>query len=53
MMPMAIGTANRSRVILLLVGTCGAVMAATLALWAYFGTTVFFEVVRAGWAACF
>ena len=22
-------------------------------LWAYYGTAVFFEVVRAGWAACF
>ncbi|HVV80365.1 MAG TPA: hypothetical protein VHD59_12240 [Pseudolabrys sp.] len=25
----------------------------TLGLWAYYGTTVFFEAVRAGWAACF
>jgi hypothetical protein len=35
----------------------GAVAAAlivgTLALWAYYGTTIFFEAVRAGWAACF
>jgi hypothetical protein len=22
-------------------------------LWGYYGTTVFFEMVRAGWAACF
>ena len=29
------------------------VMAATLALWAYYGTAVFFEMVRAGWVACF
>ncbi len=28
-------------------------LAATLGLWAYYGTTVFFEVVRAGWVACF
>jgi hypothetical protein len=28
-------------------------IAATLALWAYYGTTVFFEAVRSGWAACF
>jgi hypothetical protein len=27
--------------------------AGTAALWAYYGTAVFFEVVRAGWAACF
>lgn len=29
------------------------VVAATLALWAYYGTAVFFEMVRAGWTACF
>ena len=22
-------------------------------LWAWYGTTVFFEAIRAGWAACF
>jgi hypothetical protein len=39
---------------LLLVAAGGALaVAATLALWAYYGTAVFFEVVRAGWAACF
>ena len=27
--------------------------AATLILWAHYGTAVFFEMVRAGWAACF
>ena len=32
----------------------GAVLAAaTLTLWSWYGTTVFFELVRAGWAACF
>jgi hypothetical protein len=31
----------------------GVLLAATLGLWAYYGTAVFFEVVRAGWAACF
>jgi hypothetical protein len=31
----------------------GALLTATLGLWAYYGTTVFFEVLRAGWAACF
>ena len=30
-----------------------ALLAGTAGLWAYFGTAVFFEVVRAGWAACF
>jgi hypothetical protein len=47
-------TANRSRpLLLLLVGLGGALLAATLSLWAFYGTVVFFEIVRAGWAACF
>lgn len=28
-------------------------LAAALGLWAYHGTVVFFEMVRAGWIACF
>ena len=28
-------------------------VAATGGLWAYYGTTVFFEIVRTGWMACF
>jgi hypothetical protein len=43
--------ASRPLVLVALVG--GALLAATLGLWAYHGTTVFFEVVRAGWLACF
>jgi hypothetical protein len=31
----------------------GLITAATLALWAYYGTAVFFEIVRTGWVACF
>jgi hypothetical protein len=31
----------------------GVLLAATLGLWAYFGSTVFFEMVRTGLAACF
>jgi hypothetical protein len=31
----------------------GVLLVTTLGLWAYYGTTVFFETVRAGWAACF
>lgn len=30
-----------------------ALLAATLGLWAYLGTTVFFEMMRAGFVACF
>ncbi len=31
----------------------GALVAVTIGLWAYFGTAVFFEMVRTGLAACF
>jgi hypothetical protein len=31
----------------------GVVLAATFAMWAYYGTAVFFEIVRSGWIACF
>ncbi len=31
----------------------GVLVAATIGLWAYFGSTVFFEMVRTGLAACF
>ena len=31
----------------------GALFAATLSLWAWYGTEVFFETVRNGWLACF
>jgi hypothetical protein len=30
-----------------------AALAGTLLLWAYYGTTVFFETIRAGFTACF
>jgi hypothetical protein len=28
-------------------------LGATLGLWGYYGTAIFFEMLRAGWAACF
>jgi hypothetical protein len=31
----------------------GLLLASTLGLWAYYGTAVFLETVRTGWAACF
>jgi len=43
----------RSRSLLLVAGGIAALLAGTLALWAYYGTAVFFEMVRTGWAACF
>jgi hypothetical protein len=41
---------------LLLAGAAVAVtlaLAGTVLLWAHYGATVFFEVIRAGFAACF
>ena len=39
---------------LLLVGAVACLLiAATLALWAHYGTAVFYEVIAAGIAACF
>ena len=46
-------TATLSRPLLLLALFGAALLAGTLGLWAYYGTAVFFEVVRAGWVACF
>lgn len=38
----------------LVLGAVGGILiAGTLALWAFYGTAVFFEIVRAGVAACF
>jgi hypothetical protein len=39
---------------MLLIGSAGGLLvAATVGLWAWYGTSVFFEVLRAGWSACF
>jgi hypothetical protein len=39
--------------ILFVSGVIGVLLAATIALWAHYGTAVFFEVIRAGFMACF
>lgn len=52
-MPAIVSTARLSRPLLLLALAVGLVMAATLGLWVYYGTAVFFEIVRTGWTACF
>jgi hypothetical protein len=41
------------RPLVVVAAVAGVMVAATLALWAHFGTAVFFEMVRAGFAACF
>jgi hypothetical protein len=52
-MPAVVSTDRLSRPLLLVALLCGVIMAATVSLWAYYGTSVFLEIVRTGWAACF
>jgi hypothetical protein len=49
----AFTTASRLRPMLLFAVLGGAIMAGTVGLWVYYGTAVFFEIVRTGWIACF
>jgi hypothetical protein len=42
-----------SRPVLLVAAVSAVLIAATLALWAHYGTAVFFEIIAAGIAACF
>ena len=54
MTPLAFTTMGRNtRPLMLVAALGGVIVAAAFALWAYYGTAVFFEMVRAGWAACF
>jgi hypothetical protein len=46
-------TPTTSRALLLIALACGALLAVTGALWIHYGTTVFFEMIRTGWIACF
>ena len=39
--------------IALAAGVMGLVLAGTIALWAHYGTAIFFETIRAGLVACF
>jgi hypothetical protein len=43
----------KSGPLVLVAGATGMVLAGTLALWAHYGTAVFFEMIRAGFMACF
>lgn len=52
-MPAIASTARLSRPLVLLALICALLMAGSLTLWAYYGTAVFFEMVRSGWVACF
>jgi hypothetical protein len=45
--------APRRGAIALAAAAMGLVLAGTMALWAHYGTAVFFETIRAGFVACF
>ena len=51
--PAAASPPTLTRPLLMLGAVAGALTIVTLVLWAWYGTTVFFEVLRAGLAACF
>jgi hypothetical protein len=53
-MPASLSSSPRlTRPVTVLAMLGGIAVGATLLLWAHYGTAVFFEMVRAGWAACF
>jgi hypothetical protein len=43
----------RRAAIVFAAGALGLVLAGTVALWAHYGTAIFFEMIRAGLIACF
>jgi hypothetical protein len=45
--------APRRAAIVITAGALGLVLAGTVALWAHYGTAIFFETIRAGLVACF
>jgi hypothetical protein len=52
-MPAFISTVTAPWPIVLAALLGGLFLAAAIGLWAFFGTAVFFEMVRTGWMACF
>jgi hypothetical protein len=52
-MPALASSLGTTRPLLLMGLVAGVLIAATVALWVYYGTAVFFELIRAGWVACF
>jgi len=42
-----------SRPLIVVAAAVGLLLAGTVALWAHYGTAVFFEMIAAGLAACF
>jgi hypothetical protein len=52
-MPGATALHALARPLLAAGGAVGFLLAGTIALWAHYGTAVFFETIRAGFIACF
>ncbi len=52
-MPTIVSTSAVPWPLLLVSLFAGLLFALAGGLWVYFGTTVFFEMVRSGWIACF
>ena len=52
-MPVVADASLTSWPLIVVAAVCGLLIAATLALWAHYGTAVFFEIIAAGIAACF
>jgi len=52
-MPALANAPLMSRPLVALAAFAGVLIAATMVLWAHYGTAVFFEIIAAGIAACF
>jgi hypothetical protein len=52
-MPEMIAPRPLSRPVLAAAGAAALMIGGTVLLWAHYGTTVFFETIRAGFVACF
>jgi hypothetical protein len=52
-MPETVSPRNPFRPLIVAAAGCVLALAGTVLLWAHYGATVFFETIRAGFAACF
>jgi hypothetical protein len=52
-MPETVAPRSSSRPVLVAASAAVVIVAGTVLLWAYYGATVFFETIRAGFVACF
>jgi hypothetical protein len=52
-MPETLSAVTSSRPLMIVAAAVGLLLAATVALWAHYGTAVFYEMILAGLAACF